>query len=47
VKIKDQLKTNVFELDEELKDKGRFVKYVRMDNVGENAFIKGLVKRSI
>jgi hypothetical protein len=38
VKNKDQLKTKVVELVEELKDKERFVKYLSLDDAGENAF---------
>jgi hypothetical protein len=34
------LKTKVVELVEHLKDKGRFVNYVRLDDVTENAFIE-------
>jgi hypothetical protein len=35
VKIKAQSKTKVIDLIEELKDKRRFVKYIRQDDAGE------------
>jgi hypothetical protein len=44
VKSKDHLKTKVVELVKDLKHKGRFVKYVRPDDSGENASIKRACK---
>jgi hypothetical protein len=44
VKSEDHLKTKVVELVKDLKDKGRFVKYVRPDDSGENASIKRACK---
>jgi hypothetical protein len=44
VKIKNQLKIKVFELVEKLKYKGRFSKYVRLDDTGENASIERAFK---
>jgi hypothetical protein len=35
MKSKDQLKSKVVELVEEIKDKRSFVKYVRIDNSGQ------------
>jgi hypothetical protein len=46
MKSKDQLKTKVLDLVEELKDKGRFVKNVRLDDNRENAPLKVIVKRN-
>jgi hypothetical protein len=40
VKSEDQLKNKLVELVEDLKDKGRFVKYVRLDDDGENDSIE-------
>jgi hypothetical protein len=40
VKSKDQVKSKVVELVEELKDKGGFVKFMRLDDAGENVSIE-------
>jgi phosphorylcholine metabolism protein LicD len=44
VKTKDQLKTKVIELVEELKDKGIFVKFTRLDDATENTSIESACK---
>jgi hypothetical protein len=44
VKSKKQSKAKVVELVEEIKDKVIFVKYIRMDDAGENASIERACK---